>query len=160
MKLRRKSRDLEHQEQVALFRWVRFRVQRWPELELLHAIPNGGDRHPAVAAKLKAEGVKAGVPDICLPVARGRHHGLYIELKAGKNGASPVQRQWIAALRAHGYRAEVCRGWEAAARLIVEHLEQEERLFKLSSERVERYAESAPQRSGEAAHEGERRVQA
>ena len=154
MKLRHKPRNLEHAEQAALFRWVRFRVQRWPELELLHAIPNGGDRHPAVAAKLKAEGVRRGVPDICLPVPRGLWHGLYIELKAGTNGASPEQRQWISALREQGFRAEVCRGWEAAARLIAEHLEQDrpDLLPPCISELGPRSAESAPQLA-EAAHE-------
>ena len=56
----------EHQEQVALFRWAEFAIARWPELALMYAIPNGGHRHKAVAAGLKAEGVKRGVPDVCL----------------------------------------------------------------------------------------------
>jgi hypothetical protein len=99
-------------------------VQRWPELALLFAVPNGGHRDIRVAAKLKAEGVKAGVPDMCLPVPRGQFHGLWIELKAGKNTASTEQKWWLTELRACGHRAEVCRGWEAAARVIVDYLEQ------------------------------------
>lgn len=53
----------EHAEAVALMRVVRLHEVRWPELRLLYAVPNGGDRHPIVAAKMRAEGVRAGVPD-------------------------------------------------------------------------------------------------
>jgi hypothetical protein len=67
---------------------------KYPALRMLHAIPNGGHRHKATAARLKAAGVKAGVPDICLPVARGDWHGLYIELKVGKNKLTEAQRRW------------------------------------------------------------------
>lgn len=121
--------DREHQEQAALFAWRELAKGRHPGLELLLAIPNGGDRHPAVAAKLKAEGVRAGVPDLCLPVPRGRFHGLWIELKAPggpglrKGALSPEQRAWLADLDANGYKAVACWGWEAARNVIVEYLE-------------------------------------
>jgi len=68
-------KDEEHKEQKALFRWAGFRAQQKPELELLYAILNGGHRHKAVGRRLKAEGVKRGVPDICLPVPRGGFTG-------------------------------------------------------------------------------------
>ncbi len=58
----------EHEEQVALFQWAE--RSGIPELELMTAIPNGGYRHPATAAHLKAEGVQAGYPDILIDVAR------------------------------------------------------------------------------------------
>ena len=61
-------RDLEHQEQVALFNWAKFFENKCKDLGMMYAIPNGGKRHIAVARKLKAEGVKAGVPDIFLAV--------------------------------------------------------------------------------------------
>ena len=112
----------EHREQAALVEWARRAERRLPELRLLHAIPNGGDRHPAVAARLQAEGVRAGVPDLCLPVARGGWHGLYIELKAGRGRTSRAQRAWLAALQGEGYRAEVCRGWIPARNLILAYL--------------------------------------
>lgn len=117
----------EHDEQVALFEWAALHEWHEPRLELLYAIPNGGARHPAVAAKLKAEGVKAGVPDTCLPVAAGGFHGLYIELKRVKGGTTRYeQTRWNALLVRHGYRATVCRGWVAAARLICEYLGRED----------------------------------
>ena len=119
--------ESEHKEQVALFRWAEFAAARRPELRLLHAIPNGGHRHKAVAARMKAEGVRRGVPDICLPVARGPYHGLYIEMKTRRGRTSADQERWIAALRAQGYRAEVCRDWSEAREAIEQHLNGGER---------------------------------
>ena len=110
----------EHQEQVQLFRWAALR----PDLELLHAIPNGGERNVIVARTLKAEGVKAGVPDICLPVPRGGKCGLYIELKRQKGGrVSPEQLYWLEALMREGYACAVCLGWEAARQVIEDYME-------------------------------------
>jgi hypothetical protein len=59
---------------------------------------------------------------MCLPVPAGRHHGLYIELKAQGGRVSDEQKEWIAALRAQGYRAEVCVGADAAWGVICEYL--------------------------------------
>ena len=112
----------EHVEAAMLVRAVRGAVGTWPELELFHAIPNGGHRARRTAAKLKAEGVLPGVPDYCLPVPRGGFHGLYIELKSLTGYASREQRQFIANVRRHGYRAEVCRGWEQAWAVIRDYL--------------------------------------
>lgn len=74
------------------------------------------------AANLKRQGVKAGVPDLCLPVTRGRYHGLYIEMKYGKNKTSEEQNKWLDALAWQGYAVAVCYGWEKAQELIVKYL--------------------------------------
>lgn len=114
----------ESQEQQLLFEWAALSSGRWPELALMYHIPNGGSRSKAEAGRFKAEGVKAGVPDICLPVARGGYHGLYMELKRVKGGrVSPAQQGWIAALRDQGYCACVCKGWDDAAHIIKAYLE-------------------------------------
>lgn len=76
----------ESVEQQCLFRWAAFQSGKYPELKLLYHVPNGGSRKKSEAGRFKAEGVKAGVPDLCLPVARGGYHGLYIELKRLKQG--------------------------------------------------------------------------
>ena len=123
----------EHDEQVALFAWAALNSSAHPELSMLFAVPNGGLRHPAVAAMLRQEGVKAGVPDICLPVARGGanggkvHHGLFIELKrAGKEGrATPEQQEWIRRLREYGYVAVICHGFVEAVSAITTYLSLE-----------------------------------
>jgi len=117
-----RSRTSEHAEQVALFQWAHHQRGRHPELDLLFAIPNGGARHPAVAGKLKAEGVKRGVPDLFLPVPRGGHHGLFIELKVGPNKPTPDQEGWLESLTLQGYAVCVCWGWEAATESIGEYL--------------------------------------
>lgn len=76
----------ESAEQQCLFRWAAYNRGRWPEMELMYHIPNGGTRSKSEAGRFRAEGVKAGVPDICLPVARGGYHGMYIEMKRRKGG--------------------------------------------------------------------------
>lgn len=119
-------RTSEHVEQVTLMKWAALHERIYPELRLLHAVPNGGARHKAVAAAMKAEGVKAGVPDLDLPVARGAYHGLRIELKAKGGRLSVDQAQWIEALSAEGYLARVCTGWEAARDCIITYLETPE----------------------------------
>lgn len=85
----------------------------WKRIPVFH-IPNGGSRHPAEAARLKAQGVKAGVPDLCIPVARCGYHSLYIEMKAAKGRVSGHQREWLDLLNAQGMRAVVCYGAESA----------------------------------------------
>ncbi len=112
----------EHDEQKALFQWHELAKLSNPLIGLLYANPLGGLRHPAVAAKMKAEGAKSGIPDITLPVARHGKHGLYIELKTQKGALSKNQQWWIAQLRAQGYQVEVCRGWQAAAEVIEQYL--------------------------------------
>ena len=113
----------ESVEQQYLFQWARMQAGRWPELEMLYHVPNEGKRNPAAGARLVAEGLKRGVPDICLPVARGGCHGLYIGLKRGRGRVvSREQERWIRALAQEGYCAAVCRGWEAAAKLILRYL--------------------------------------
>jgi hypothetical protein len=112
----------ESNEQITLFQWAVLHERKYPELKLLYHIPNGGKRYKTTAIRLKAEGVKAGVPDICLPVPRGKYHGLYIELKAGKNTATDNQKQWLRDLTAYGYFTAVCCGWQAASDTIMEYL--------------------------------------
>lgn len=114
---------LEAQEQEALFRWAAYSAGKYPELRLMYAIPNGGSRDRREAHNLRLQGVKAGVPDICLPVPRGRFAALYIELKRQKGGrVSDEQRGWIEALNRAGNRAVVCRGYEEARAEIERYL--------------------------------------
>ncbi len=112
----------ESEEQIGLFQWAALQTRKYPALEFMYHIPNGGKRDKSTAIRLKAEGVKAGVPDICLPVPQGNYHGLYIELKAGKNTATDNQNRWLQALAANGYRTAICYGWEAATKVIIEYL--------------------------------------
>ena len=115
----------EDVEQATLFTWAGLKSGQRPELQLLFHIPNGGSRGKAEAARFKAEGVKAGVPDLFLPVSRGPYHGLFIEMKRQKGGkVSDAQKAWIAALIDQGYLAVVCYGWKDAAELIEDYLDE------------------------------------
>lgn len=119
---------LESLEQTWLFQWVATQENRYPELELLHHIPNGGKRDKRTAEKLKAEGVKAGVPDICLPVARKGYNNLYIELKRIGGKASKAQKQWIDKLNKAGNKAVIKEGWIEAAKEIINYLDMDIKL--------------------------------
>lgn len=112
----------EEQEQIKIFQWASYQTGLYPELKLLHHIPNGGERNRIVAAKLKAAGVKRGVPDISLPVARGGYHGLYIELKYDDGRPTTEQKAWHDALIEQGYKAVFCWGFEEAIEVIKEYL--------------------------------------
>ena len=97
--------------------------EKWPELALLHHIPNGGKRDAIEAKHLKSEGVKSGVPDLHLPVAKGKYHGLFIELKTEKGRASEAQKWWINKLNSYGNCAIVCYGWQNAVDVLEWYLE-------------------------------------
>ena len=115
----------EHESQVALFNWAKFNEATYPELELLYANPLGGKRPKRTAARMKAEGAKAGIPDITLPVARAHYHGLYIEMKAGKNKPTVAQNWWLNRLVWEGYFVQVCYSWETARDVLVAYLEND-----------------------------------
>lgn len=105
----------------------------WPELRWLHHIPNGGSRGdsgPSRAirgAQLKAQGVRAGVADLCVPVRRGAYSGLYIEMKkpsekplkaTSRGGVSDEQRDFGAFVQSQGFGFVVCYCWKEAATTI------------------------------------------
>ena len=113
----------EAQEQEILFRWAKLSTRKYPQLALMYAIPNGGWRHKLTAVKMKREGVKPGVPDICLPVARAGFNSLYIELKRKTGGKlSTEQKTFLSGLNDNGNLAVVCKGWEEARVLIEAYL--------------------------------------
>ena len=71
-------------------------------------------------------GVRAGVPDLCLPVPRGKYHGLYLEMKTETGRATEDQKWWGEQLLAQGYLWQVCRGWQSAVQLLQWYLELKE----------------------------------
>ena len=118
----------EHAHQTAVMCWAAINRATYPELVLLHAIGNGGERNVIVASRMKAEGVKAGIPDLHLPVARRGYISLYIEMKKPdrvnhKNGGlSDEQVELIALLRQHTNCVLVCYTWAEAARGLAGYL--------------------------------------
>ena len=119
---RRRPRQLESLAQRALFDWARKHEARYPELRWLYAVPNGGLRSKATAGRLKAEGVKAGVPDIALDIARKGYHGLRIELKIPPNTPSIEQIDWSHELTQQGYYVRLCTSWREAWNTLMTYL--------------------------------------
>lgn len=80
--------------------------------DLLHIpivhIPNEGKRSLSYAARMKRMGLRSGFPDLLVPLARGGYHGLFIEMKYGKNKTTKEQKEWLERLSAEGYACAVC----------------------------------------------------
>lgn len=118
----------EHAHQVALFNWSRMHEKAHPELRLMYAIPNAAKRSKRQGAYMKAEGLRAGVPDVCLPVARQGFHALYIELKRPRTATqragtvSAAQSDMLDRLNQERNLAIVCYGWEEAAKAIIDYV--------------------------------------
>ena len=115
----------EADEQQLLFEWAEYAEVLYPELELMYHCPNEGKRSIYGGYKLRKQGMKAGVPDICLPVPRGGYGALYIEMKRVKGGkVSEAQKWWIDKLNAAGNLAVVCHGFDEAKDAILAYLQK------------------------------------
>lgn len=113
----------EQSEQKWLMEWsmqpsVR---EQYPELAMLYHIPNE-NKDKITATILKSMGVKAGVPDLHLPIPSGRYHSLYIEMKARDGKPEPEQLWWAEHLKANGHAHAICYGWEQAREVLLWYL--------------------------------------
>ena len=119
---------LESDLQEAIFSWANTLEPRYPEIRWLHAVPNGGYRSGREAVGLKRQGVKAGILDLHLPVARGGFYGMMIELKrpGGKCAKPrPEQAEYIAFLTEQGYCARISNDFAECKNIILEYLNNE-----------------------------------
>ena len=120
------AKTSEHSHQAAFFCWAQ--QQDCKPLEFMHAIPNGGLRNKVQASHLKAEGVRPGVPDVCLPYPCGQYHGLYLEFKKpgheGRKdgGLSKHQIRYRDFLKSCNYAHKVVYSWLQAAEETVNYL--------------------------------------
>ena len=107
----------EHQEQVAFIQWFR---RTYPDVRIF-AIPNGEARSQSAGARLKAEGVSAGVPDLFIPA-----WNTWIEMKRSDGGRiSPKQKDWWDYLSGIDHQVFVCAGADSAK-------EVAQRVYKLT----------------------------
>lgn len=108
----------EADEQMAVVEWLDRKGY-----DMAFHIPNGGFRLKSEAAKMKAMGVRPGVPDLFLPYPRGRYHGLFIEMK-DVDGRKPTkaQREWLELLDAKGYQTAWAKGADMAIKMIERYL--------------------------------------
>ena len=100
-------KEEEHNLQVECVTW--FRWQYRDIAKLLFAVPNGGARSQVTGAKMKAEGVTAGVADLLLLIPNAHHHCLAIEMKTKVGRQSPAQKEWQQIAESHGVRYVVAR---------------------------------------------------
>lgn len=121
----------EHSQQSALFCWAAMNLDKYPELKYMFSIPNGFYSTAGQKSKMKAEGLKSGVPDIMLPATlypiplsnNGlTYNGLFIEMKSSKGKVSQEQKDYIDFLTKQGYKCEVCYSWTSARDVITNYL--------------------------------------
>lgn len=116
------TKRCEATEQVLVMQWSKLHERLYPSLRWLYHCPNGGSRNGFEAANLKQQGVKAGVPDLHLPIARGRYIGLYLELKYRGGKVTESQVDWISGMVSEGHFAVVCYGMDAAVKVLLEYI--------------------------------------
>lgn len=121
----------EHAHQAALFCWSKQQISIWPQLEWMYAIPNGGKRDAITANRLKMEGVKSGVSDVCLPFPKRGYHGFYIEMKKPKSEGkaagkeSDEQKKFGKFLGENGFLYHCCWNWEEARDAIIWYMSED-----------------------------------
>jgi len=112
----------ERDEQIKLFQYL----HKHPLLkDLAFSIPNEARRSPVLGRLMKLMGLRSGVPDIFVPYSANGYHGLFIELKYGKNKPTPAQVFFINRLLEQGYQAKVCWGALEAIECIEDYLGRE-----------------------------------
>jgi len=119
----------EHGEQAALIQWrtIRCHFSGLPEFARF-AIPNAAKRSFKLAAYMKAEGLRSGIPDLMLAAASPRApdaKGLFIEMKIGHAKPTVAQANVHDYLRRAGYHVVVAWGFEDAKRAIMAYLKSE-----------------------------------
>ncbi len=117
-----KNSSSEELEQETVFAWAEYQANAHPELRFMYHIANEGKRSRTAGGRLRAVGMKRGVPDICLPAPRGNYHGLYVEMKFGKNKPTKEQLNYLIFLNSQGYFVKVCYSADEAIKTIAEYL--------------------------------------
>ena len=103
----------EHDEQKKFFEWINA-LEKLGSIEaaLTFAVPNAAKRSPKLAAYMKAEGMKSGVPDIICAFPRAGYNGLVIEMKIKPNKVEDNQKAFLQKLSGEGWLVKVC--WSAS----------------------------------------------
>ncbi len=113
---KRRKQNTNTQEEEALqracFIWLDLASGTNEILSYAFHPANGGKRSKGEAGKLKAMGVKKGVPDILLPMPWRGYSGLAVELKSQEGKLTPEQADWLDQAKQGGYLTAVCRDLE------------------------------------------------
>ena len=122
--------DTESGHQRAVFAWAALNKAKYPMLDWLFHIPNGGSRGDDArsrmirGANMKADGVKPGIYDLFLPWPQAGYHGLFIEMKkpGAINTTSHDQKAFGLYCINTGYASRVCDSWILAVETIEQYL--------------------------------------
>lgn len=105
----------EHHEQCRVFNWVNYLSDlHQDEKELIYAVPNGGARSPTEAIRFKAEGVRAGIPDINVDIPKRGYNGMRVEMKKEGGTLSEDQVRKHRLLERVGFFVVTCYSAEEA----------------------------------------------
>lgn len=102
----------EDDELITLVEWINWQANKDPRFSLIYHVANERKTSWAAGKRLKAKGVRRGVPDICVPIPSGDYHGLYIEMKIKPNSLTPEQVLFCTGLREQRYAVYIA--WSAA----------------------------------------------
>lgn len=117
---RRKPRNIEHRLQSNMIRWYRL---QYPHMaHNLFAVPNGSKRDAVTAAKLKEEGVLAGVADLILLKSNRFYGALLIEVKTPTGRQSDSQKEWQQLITADGYKYVIVRSLDDFIREVKQYI--------------------------------------
>lgn len=116
-------RQEEHKIQCAIVKWFYY---AYPQYRggLFFAVPNGGHRDIRTAARLKAEGVTAGVSDLMMLVPRRGYHALCVEVKTIKGRQSEFQKAWEQKVEAQGFKYAIVRSLDEFVELAYWYLNE------------------------------------
>lgn len=116
-------RQEEHRIQCAIVKWFYYAYPAYRG-GLFFAVPNGGHRDIRTAARLKAEGVTAGVSDLMMLIPRHGYHALCIEVKTQIGRQSEKQKAWMAKVEAQGFKYAIVRSLDDFAQLACWYLNE------------------------------------
>ena len=116
-----KHLESAHQQQVIEWARMASRSAKYPMLEMLHCSLNGVKLTKTQAVIAKSQGMLSGVPDLFLPVTRGKYHGLYIEMKHGSNTLTDNQERFLQNAANVGYAVVVCQSAQEAIKRIEDY---------------------------------------
>jgi hypothetical protein len=124
---KRQIRHIEHDEQVQFFIYMRILEDEGiTEAGMAFAVPNGVRVASIKTAKRAVnEGMRAGIPDILIPVARDKRHGLAIEMKIPPNRSTAKQKEWQQKFRMWGWEVAECHSAKHALKVFIDYCKLE-----------------------------------
>lgn len=112
----------EDSELITVFQFIDLMANSDPRYQAIFHVANERRCSYIAGRILKKKGVRAGVPDIIIPIASSGYHGLWIELKVKPNRLTPDQSRFIDLLILLGHCARVCWSATEAIELIKEYI--------------------------------------